>query len=178
MEPGADDVLAFNVQFNVAPPLAISQVSDSCGPVTPNRATAVATFAIVTVADFVTPAYVAVMVPVVPPDPDFTENENVALDAPALTTTIGGTLTDVSPVRVTVAPLDGAGDVSVTVPLLPVPSVTLASASERLASAAVGVGDAGGFALGVVGVEDRPHCTVVSNAIGRQIRAISFITPG
>jgi hypothetical protein len=54
--PGADDVLALNVQLSVLPPFAISQVSVSVGPVTPKRATATAGFAIMTVADRVTPA--------------------------------------------------------------------------------------------------------------------------
>jgi hypothetical protein len=56
IEPGADDVLASNVQPSVLPPFAISQVSVSVGPVMPKRATALAGFAIMMVADRVVPA--------------------------------------------------------------------------------------------------------------------------
>jgi hypothetical protein len=49
MFPGAVEVLPFNVQFSVLPPLVIVQVSDSVVPVTPKFA--VATVGLVTDTD-------------------------------------------------------------------------------------------------------------------------------
>jgi len=96
-----------------------------------------------------------VIVPDVAPVPGRTENENVALIVPAVTTTIVGTFTAASADRFTVAPLEGAADVSVTVAVLPAPSVTVGSASDRLASvAAAGVGVVG---VGELGVEELPQ---------------------
>jgi len=154
--PGADDVLALNVHTSVVPPVPISHVSDSFGPLTPNRATALGGFAIVTVADFVVPAYAAVIVHDVAPVPAFVENEKLAFVAPAATTTVDGTTTAESADRAIVAPPVGAADVSVTVPVLALPSVTVVSATDRLASAAAGDGVGVGV-LGVVGVEEPEH---------------------
>jgi hypothetical protein len=116
-----------------------------------------------------------VIVPDVAPVPGRTDNEKVALIVPAVTTIIAGTLTAASPERFTVTPLEGAADVSVTVAVLPAPSVTVVSASDRLASAAAaGVGIVG--VGGVAGVEEPAHWMVVSNPLSTRIRAISFMT--
>lgn len=135
--PGADDVLALKMQFSAVPLLAISHVSVSVGPVTPKRAVATAGLPIDTVADFDTPLYDAVIVADVAPVPARAENEKLALVAPAETTADAGTISAASPDSVTVAPPVGAGDVSVTVPALLLPSVTVASASDNAASAVV-----------------------------------------
>lgn len=135
--PGADEVLALKMQFSVVPLLAISQVSVSVGPVTPNRAVADDGLPIDTVADFDAPPYDAVIVADVAPVPARTENEKVALVAPAETIADVGAISAASLDSATVAPPCGAADVSITVPELLAPSVTVASASDRPASAEV-----------------------------------------
>jgi hypothetical protein len=138
MLPGADEVLPLNVQFSVVPPLPISHVSDSFGPVTPKRAVADDGFAIVRVADIDAPPYDATMVSDVAPVPVFVENVNWALVVPEGTTTDDAMM--MAPMRLesdTVAPPLGAAAVSVTVPLPLLPSTSEASVSVMLASAAV-----------------------------------------
>src|SRR5581483_7595627 len=90
MVPGADEVLALKVHASVRPPFAISHVSVSVGPLTPNRAVAALGFAMVTVIDADVPAYEAVIVAEAPPAPAFVENPNVALVAPEGTATVDG----------------------------------------------------------------------------------------
>jgi hypothetical protein len=90
-----------------------------------------------TVADFDAPPYDAVIVADVAPVPARTENEKVALVAPAETIADVGAISAASLDSATVAPPCGAADVSITVPELLAPSVTVASASDRPASAEV-----------------------------------------
>lgn len=134
MLPGADEVLALNVQFSVRPSLDISHVSVSVGPVTPKRAVATVGLAIVIVADIDAPPYVAVIVADVAPVPVFVEKVNIALVAPAGTTTELAMMIGPVPASVTAAPPFGAGPFSVTMPLALSPSVSDAFARVRLTS--------------------------------------------
>ena len=133
--PGAEDVLALNVHASVWPLFAISQVSVSVGPVTPNRAVAAAGFVIVTVADADAPPYDAVMVDEETPAPGFVAKLNIALVAPPFTTTTVGIVNPAPPESATLAPSVGAAAVSVTVPVLLAPSTTVASEIARFARA-------------------------------------------
>ena len=117
MFPGAVEVLPLNVQLSVFPPLAIWQVSDSVGPVTPKFAVATVVLVTANVADDEPPPKEAVIMAVIVPPTALVVRVKFALSAPANTVTLAGSVTGSLPVYATTAPPDGAKPVSVTVPV-------------------------------------------------------------
>jgi hypothetical protein len=130
MVPGADDVLPLNVQLSVLPLFASSQVSDSVGPLTPKLAVATVGRVTVKAADADAPPYDALIVPEIVPPTALVAIVNVALDAPAGTVTLAGTVTGSPPDSDTTAPPGGAEAVRVTVPVSEFPPTTLDALSE------------------------------------------------
>jgi hypothetical protein len=96
----------------------------------------------------VTPAYVAVIVTAVLDATDDVVAANVAVVAPAAIVTLAGTFAAAVLLLVsdTTAPPDGAAELSVTVPVDPVPPVTLTGLTEIEDNVAAG---AGGFTVSV-----------------------------
>jgi hypothetical protein len=144
MLPGAVDVVPLKVQLSALPPLTIEQVSVSVGPVTPKLAVASVGFVTESVADAVPPPYAAVSVPAIVPPTSLVMTVKVALDAPADTTTVAGTVSGSLAVRITLAPPTGAEAVNPTVALTVVPPTAVEAANESVATATdatVTVGD-------------------------------------
>ncbi len=142
--PGALDVLPLNVQLIVLPASVNVHVSVSVGPVTPKFA--VATVGGVTERDAVrvAPPYDPVTVTVAAALTTLVVTENVALVVPAGTVTFAATVAGSFADRPTTAPLDGAGSLSVTVPVIAPPPTMLDAPRDSAVSDApvtVSVGD-------------------------------------
>jgi hypothetical protein len=120
----------------------------SAGALTVNRAV------------LVTVPYDAVMVDVVDAVTAFVVIVNLAVVAPARTVTLPGTVAAavLLLVRVTTMPLVGATPLSVTVPVEPVPPITVAGLSESVDSA-------GGFTVKVVVRLTVPAEAVITTAV-------------
>lgn len=130
MAPGAVDVLPSNVQLSVRPLVVIVHVSVSVEPLTPKLAVANPGRTIDTVADAVTPPYAPVIVPVTAASTVRVDALNVAVDDPAGTTTLAGTVTGSAADSETSAPPAGAGPVSVTTPVTVLPPIMFGALIE------------------------------------------------
>jgi len=161
MVPGADEVLPSKVHASVAPPFAIEHVSVSVVPETPKLA--IATVGRVTdrTADAEAPPYEPVIVFDTVAATVRVDTVNVALVAPAATSTVAGTVASLPPVSKTDAPAEGAAAVSVAVPITKLPPTTVAVLKEiddSVAAATAGgttTTGAAGAAVGELG--DPPH---------------------
>src|SRR5579871_3234601 len=144
--PGADDVLPLKVHSSAAPPLMIEQVSVSVRPLTPNRAVAPGACVTERTSDTDAPPYEPLRVPVVVTPTVWVVMANVAVVAPAATTTLAGTVSGSLPDSTTVAPPVGAVLLSVTVPVIGLPPTTLNELEvidEMVTAAGAGVTEAG-----------------------------------
>ena len=137
--PGAVDVLPLNVQSIVLPLLASTHVSVSCGPVTPKLAVAVVGRVTESVTDADAPPYDPLMVTAIVPPTARVTTVNVAVVAPAGTTTLGGTVTGSLLDKDTTAPPAGAAAVSVAVAVTTPPPATVDALSVIDESAAARV---------------------------------------
>ena len=94
---------------------------------------------------------------------------NVALVAPAATSTVAGTVVSLPPVSNTEAPPDGAAAVRVAVAIITLPPTTVAALNEMddstaAATAAGGATTGAGVATAAGAVGEAPHCTMINDA--------------
>lgn len=136
MGPGAVDVLPLNVQLSVLPALVSVHVSVSVSPVTPKLAVATVGGVTEIAADADAPPYDPVIVLAIVPPTVLVRTKNVALDDPAGTVTLAGTVSGSPPDNTTRAPPAGAAAVRVAVPVTDDPPATLDVDNEIEASAA------------------------------------------
>ena len=135
MMPGAVEVLPSKVQLSVLPLFVKVHVSDSVGPDTPKLAVATAACVTESVAEADVPPYEPVTVPLVVLVTGLVKMENVALNCPTGTVTLGGTVRGSPPVSDTTAPPAGAPAERVTEPVTVVPPMTVGVFSKTETSA-------------------------------------------
>ena len=94
---------------------------------------------------------------------------NVALVAPAATSTVAGTVVSLPPVSNTDAPPAGAAAVRVAVAIMTLPPTTLTALNEiddstAAATAGGGATTGAGVAMAAGAVGEAPHCTMINDA--------------